>query len=376
METRILPEAFHPGQYIREEAEDRGWSPGDLAAILGYKQNIISDLYAGRRSVSTEMAKALGDAFESGAQYWLNLQSAYRLATSTKRKDSVAKKAKLYSKVPIREIIRRGWIEATKSIDVLEAEVCKFLEINNIDETNQFACAARKSDDYGMISPLQMAWLMRAKKLAESWPLKARYSKNNFSSMMSELAALRVEPEEIRKTPDILAKHGIRFLIVEPLPKAKIDGACFWLNAVSPVIVLSLRYDRIDGFWFNLAHELAHVKSEDGRTKPIVETLLVGDDAQPTEEKPKEEQEADKFAVEFLVNQEQLSDFISRHHPFYSKNSIIARSRLIGVHPGIIVGQLHHRRKIPWSNLRGMLVKIREIITATAPTDGWGKTIS
>jgi HTH-type transcriptional regulator/antitoxin HigA len=377
MEKRLVPEAFHPGEYIREEAEERGWTPSDLADILGYERNVISDVLTGRRSVSPEMAKALGDAFGTGAQVWLNLQAAYRLAISSKKDDAVAKRARLYEKAPIREMQRRGWIEQSTSVDVLEAQVCQFLEIKDIDDKVKFGFAARQSLDYrAKPNPPQLAWLMRAKKLAQALQVENRYSGRTFDAVMRGLAPLRAEPEEIREVPRVLSHHGIRFLVVEHLPKTRIDGTSFWLDRHSPVIVLSLRYDRIDWFWHTLAHELKHVRDRDGEEKPVLEIRLVGDDAQPINEKPREEEQADKFAAGFLVDQARLQDFTKRHHPLYSKRDVIGFSTLIGVHPGIVVGQLQHHGEIPYSNLRGMLVRIRSIITKTALTDGWGTTIS
>ena len=376
MEKRLLPEAFHPGEYIREEAEERGWSPSDLADILGYERNVISDLLTGRRSVSPEMAKALGDAFGTGAQVWLNLQTAYRLATSVEKDNAVARRAKLYEKAPIREMQRRGWIEGSSNVEILEAQVCQFFDIKKIGDKIPFEHAARKSTDYTRISPSQLAWLIRARNLAKAFPLKIRYSGRLFDSVMTALRPLCSEPEEIRHIPKVLLEHGIRFLIIEHLPKTKIDGACFWLNRYSPVIVLSLRYDRINWFWHTLTHELKHVKNCDGQEKPLVEMQVVGDDAQPFNEKPGEEGDADKFAAEFLVDQHALEDFINRKDPLYSKKTIFAFSKRIGVHPGIVVGQLQYRRKVPYSHFRGTLIKVRDIITATALTDGWGRTIS
>ena len=58
---------------------------------------------------------------------------------------------------------------------------------------------------------------------------------------------------------EYLAHSGIP-LVVEPhLPQTYLDGAAFLLPAGRPVIGLTLRYDRLDNFWFVLFHELAHV---------------------------------------------------------------------------------------------------------------------
>ncbi|MCK4606364.1 MAG: HigA family addiction module antidote protein [candidate division Zixibacteria bacterium] len=376
MKNKMLPEGFLPGEYIREEAEERGWTPTDLAAILGCKPNIVSDLFAGRRSISAELAKALGDAFGTGAQVWLNLQSAYRLATTSSADDAVARRARLYEKAPISDMLRRGWIEGSTNINVLEAEICRFLEIDSIDQEVVFQHAARKSTRYESLNSTQLAWLKRAKKLAEALPVEGPYSSRNFDGLLEEIEVLKYEPEELRHLPGILSKYGIRFLILEHLPKTKIDGACFWLDEQSPVIVLSLRYDRIDWFWHSLIHELSHIKNRDGLKQPVIENKMFGEGSQPTDEKPSIEKRADAFAVATLIDQNELKDFINRNHPTYSRSSIIGFSRRIGIHRGIIVGQLQHRGRVPYSHFRAMLVKIRNIITATALTDGWGKTVS
>jgi len=73
-----------------------------------------------------------------------------------------------------------------------------------------------------------------------------------------------VNPEDIRHVARVLAEAGVRFLIVEALPHTKIDGACFWLDKFSPVIVLTMRLDRMDNFWYILSHECGHIRNEDG----------------------------------------------------------------------------------------------------------------
>lgn len=92
MEKRIVAEAFHPAEYILEEAEERGWTKSDLAEILGFTRAELSNLLSGRVSISPKIVKALGDAFDTGAQVWLNLKSAYQLATSTEDDDAVSKR--------------------------------------------------------------------------------------------------------------------------------------------------------------------------------------------------------------------------------------------------------------------------------------------
>jgi len=87
------------------------------------------------------------------------------------------------------------------------------------------------------------------------------------------------------------------------------------------------------------------------------------------------EARADSEAANMLIPREQLNSFITRVGPLYSKDRINRFANRIGIHPGIIVGQLQYRKEIPYSANREMLAQVREIVIQEALTDGWGKTV-
>jgi HTH-type transcriptional regulator/antitoxin HigA len=66
-----------------------------------------------------------------------------------------------------------------------------------------------------------------------------------------------------------------------------------------------------------------------------------------------------------------MQAFIARHRPRFSKQAIYGFSELISIHPGIVVGQLQHRKAIGYSHSREMLVPVRDFVTEVAVTDGW-----
>jgi HTH-type transcriptional regulator/antitoxin HigA len=185
-----------------------------------------------------------------------------------------------------------------------------------------------------------------------------------------------LNPEDTTHVARVLAEGGVRFLIVEALPHTKIDGACFWLDKFSPVIVLTMRYDRIDNFWHVLGHECGHVKNEHGLNGDILDINLVGDDRVPYAAKSENEQIADRFAEEFLIKQSEIEDFVGRLRPAFSKERIRGFALKMNVHPGIVLGQLQFREEVGYFHSREMLVKVRNIVTKTALTDGFGQMIS
>ena len=366
------PEAFAPGEYIREELEERGWSQLDLAEILGRPPQAVNEIISGKRTITPETAQALADALGTSAQLWMNLDSAYQLARLAGRDDAVSRKARLYEIAPLKDMQKRGWIERSSSITVVESQVLDFYGINSLDQPIHLHHAARKSTDYGSITPAQLAWLYRVRNLSRDVSTTGKFSEGALSVALDELQQLKGEVEGTRKVSAVLAKAGVRFLIVAPLPNSKIDGVCLWLDENSPVIALSLRFDRIDWFWHTLMHELAHLKNGEGKEQPTLDTQLVGSDAQPFEQKMEKEKDADLFATSFLVDPSRLDNFITSVHPLYSKVKVAAFANKMHIHPGIVVGQLQHRKKIAYAHSRDFLVKVKEVVTASTLTDGWG----
>src|SRR5260370_18064795 len=135
---------MHPGAYIKEEMEERGWSQRDLAFILGCSEQAINPILNGKRGISPEMAKALGEAFDVPAEFFANLQQAYDLAQARTPDPSVAARRQMQSTYPVREMLKRGWIEQTDAA-ILELHLSRFFGKTKLDEVPHFAHAAKKS---------------------------------------------------------------------------------------------------------------------------------------------------------------------------------------------------------------------------------------
>ncbi|MGR3177231.1 MAG: helix-turn-helix domain-containing protein [Candidatus Anammoxibacter sp.] len=372
MNNRKVAEIFPPGEFIKEELEARNWSQIDLAEIIDRDPTVINSIIMGKRPINPTLAKAIGDAFGTSAQYWMNLESSYQLWQAEDADNLIPRRAKLYQIAPIKEMIKRHWLEVSGNIEVLEGRVMQFFEINALDKPIHFSHAPRKGGTEE-ISMSQMAWLYRAKQLAKAVHAK-KFSNKSFKIGLTQLKKLLHDVQGVRYVPQVLAESGIRLIILEHLPHTRIDGVAFWLNDRSPVIVLSMRYDRIDYFWYTLFHELGHVANKDGLTNVQIDSDLVGDQEKILDQKSDIEKQADLFATEFLIKKSAIDDFIVRVHPLYGKQKILGFAKRIGVHPGIVVGQLQFKKEIPWSSYRQMLDKVKHIITQSALTDGWGQT--
>jgi len=133
----------HPGDFIKEEIDSRGWSQRDLAFILGCPEQAVNMITTGKRGISSEMAKALGEAFGVPAELFSNLQSSYDLANAHDPNPDIAKRSRIQSKYPVREMIKRGWLEDTDA-SMLEAQIARFFGVSDINKVPHMACAAKK----------------------------------------------------------------------------------------------------------------------------------------------------------------------------------------------------------------------------------------
>src|SRR5262249_39398563 len=121
---------------------------------------------SGKKTITPDTARELGTAFDVHPQLFLNLDNTYRLSLAKGDLTPVARRARIYAKAPVRELIKRGWITASSDLDQLERQVCEFLEIKSLDDDPPCGFAARKSDNYAEMTTSQIAWFCRCRQIA------------------------------------------------------------------------------------------------------------------------------------------------------------------------------------------------------------------
>jgi HTH-type transcriptional regulator / antitoxin HigA len=358
-----------PGQLVREAMESRGWNQRDLAFALGTTTAAVNQILGDKRGITPDMAQALGAALDKPPEWFARIQAEWDVRQAQQPDPGVLARARILTRYPLREMLKRGWIDPDHREGTLEQQVCRFFGVQTLDDVPHLAHSGKKTD-YSDIPPQQLAWLFRVRQIAEEMhpapydPMKLREAIETFKDM-------RAAPEGVRHVPRLLAESGVRYVVVEGLPGGQIDGVCFWLNSASPVIGMSLRFDRIDNFWFVLRHECAHVLHGHGKTQAIVDVDLERPFSVSQNE---EERIANSEAADFCVSSTHIQSFYLRKNPFFSEIDVLAFSKRMKVHPGLTVGQLQRMTK-RYDLLRKHLIKVRSYLANSMMMDGWGDVV-
>lgn len=368
-QVRVFPSS----KYIKDELKARGWTQADLGFVLGRAPSEITSLMAGRKRLSPEIAQELGIAFGQGPDYWLGLDNAYRLSQTEYVDEAVVLRSKLFS-YPIKDMQKRGWIAETLDIGELEAELKRFLGVDKLEadvplEASYelpFAASFKRTMKEASLNNAEKAWVARARQLAKALPVVGKFDESKVETLERDLRRFAAKSQAVHRVPELLTKYGIRYVVVEPLPRVQIDGAAFWLESSSPVIAMSLRFDNIGSFWYTLMHEVAHIKYKDAFSFDNLESLPADDDA---------EVRASKEAAHLLVPEEELETFIKTYSPRYTEARINNLATKLQIHPGIIVGQLQHRKELSYAAHHKLMARVRELATTIAFTDGWNHPV-
>ncbi|MDP8209739.1 MAG: ImmA/IrrE family metallo-endopeptidase [Candidatus Stygibacter australis] len=183
------------------------------------------------------------------------------------------------------------------------------------------------------------AWVAGCRRIADEEILNSNYKPENKSKIINQLKALTKFDSGPKLALELLQKEGIHVIILSHLPRTYLDGAVFPAKDGNPVIALTLRYDRIDNFWFTLFHELGHVflhlNSDDDKACYLDDLEMIAD--------IEEEKSADLFASENLIQDEYLEKASLLTN--YSTEKVIDFANKYDIHPSIVAGRIRYINK-------------------------------
>jgi HTH-type transcriptional regulator / antitoxin HigA len=338
-EEKHVPMGFpSPLAAIEFRLEQAGLTPRDLIPFIGSRAK-VSEVLSGKRSLTMPMARALHEHFGIPAAVLLQQPGAdFDSGLETLEWD----------RFPLKAMAKLGWIPAARNLRArAEALVRDLIQRAGgpaaagamLYRKSHQARANAKTDPYAL-----KAWCWKvlgdANKERPSVPYRPGTVTLEFLRQLAQLSWLEEGP---RLAKELLAKHGIPLVTVQHLPRTYLDGAALRLADETPVIGLTLRYDRLDNFWFCLLHELAHVGRHmdmDGQAAFVDDLTLR--DVQGARDDPREIQ-ADEWAEEALVPRAIWESSAVREQP--TAMSVISLANALKVHPAIVAGRIRHEHR-------------------------------
>lgn len=241
------------------------------------------------------------------------------------------------NRYPFKQMFRRRWFpefngslnEAAKQSATLIANLFQKAGIENIQQA--LTRRSIRSVTNFNLDALN-GWYARVIIKAREQNLDTFFDKNIVSeSWLKQLASFSVEENGPEKAIQHIKNHGIRVVIEPQIEGTYLDGAALLVDKIYPVIALTLRYDRLDNFWFVLFHELAHIILHLG-----VRLDTIFDDLDSNIEGI--ESEADKYALNVSIPDSIWKKSLVRFSP--SNETIINQAKSLKIHPALIAGRI------------------------------------
>jgi len=356
-ESRVVPQTLpNPVDAIRFRMEQADLKPADLIPYIGSRSR-VSEILSGKRQLTLEMVRALEAGLGIPAKVLIRKPD---LDDSSEFQN--------WDNRLVTEMEARGYFgnDSLKKHGSQELLRNFFLPIG---APAQIVGMLRKS--HYRSSPLTdkralAVWAAYVVKKAKKIKASKKYEHGAIDlSFMQKLVKLSTEENGPVLAQEHLVKKGI-ILVIEPhFPKTHLDGATILINKDSPIIGLTLRYDRLDNFWFTLMHELAHIALHYDLGISLFYDEIEGIKAVDIDGK---EKAADELAEESILPSAKWEISPARLIPSSMAANSLAKE--IGVHIALIAGQIRHKgNKYVYLNKIVNEVKIRKYF----PNEKWNK---
>ena len=323
-----------PVEAVKFRMTEQGLRQADLVPYFGSRSR-VSEFLSRQRPLTVGMIRLLSAGLGISAE--VLVQETPAVASNEEAKgDDID-----WSLFPVKEMIKRGWIHVDKRrIDSAKAADLARAFVEKAMGGARMGVLARRTVKGDAFAPEAIcaltAWQARVlqKDTEPSYCPRGPFRIDKLSeSFFRELAAFSPLEDGPLRAVDFLRDVGIAVVVEEHLAKTKLDGAAMLSASGVPVIGLTLRFDRLDNFWFTLMHECAHVWKHLSRPGDVILDRLV--DAESTETI---EKEANRIARDILISRAHWRSASVRQMP--TKAGIVSFAREQGIHPAIVAGRL------------------------------------
>lgn len=348
--------AIPPGETIKDELDFLNMSQKEFADRLGMAAKTVNQIINGIAPITYETAIKLENVLGIPSSTWNNLEAEYReilikIADAEKKEEEW----KICEKLPYKDMMKKFWIKESKDELEIINEMKSFFSVaslkllNNVNGVFNYydkmtsSALFRKVNDKEICEYSMSAWIRKGEIEANKIETEV-FSKEKLLDNITDMKKLSLEnkKENIEKLKEICSKCGIVLVIIPHLKKIYVDGVSKWLSKDKALIILSNRGKKIDKFWFNFFHEIAHLLNHNKKDLFI--------NAEETHEL-EIEKEANNYARDILISKEEFKNI---KNLTLTKENILKLSKNLQIHPSIIVGRVQYEGLIKYSELNSL----------------------
>jgi len=321
----------------------REMTPDMLAKCMGRDASVVHGLLSGSIAIDKPLAGLLSKCVGGSPSFWTTRQSQFEQDLNRAAEAMSIDKGKSWLRtLPIKAMVTSGWIPASKETrDTIKTSLAYF-DVTDPDEWRerytefQNLFRYRASPAFETKLGALAAWLRQAEIQANamtcaSWDAAGLRARLGGMRALTKATNLDYVLPRLRA---LCAEVGVAIVFLRAPTGCRASGATRFLSPSKAMIVLSFRYLSDDQFWFSFFHEIAHLLLHGNGA-----TFVDGEAAEPSEK----EAEANAFSAGVLIPADRQDELMTVRGRF---RDVIRFAVSIGVSPGIVAGQMQHRKLI------------------------------
>ena len=280
-------------------------------------------------------------------QTWLNLQNVYDVKVAEiaeERELEEGSEKEICELIDFKYFKEKGYVPDKRySLKEKIVELRKILGVASLENLTSFNHLVsyrntRKFTTKSIVNSNIMLELA-SKKARDTTTIKL--NRRKLERRLPALRKLTRQDPEIfpQRLYDILLDCGVVLVGLPALPNANLNGATKKFSNGSALLLLTDRNKASDIFWFSLFHEIGHILEND-----------FSSDEGNSESYLRSEEQADRFAKDFLIRPEDYQAFVETGN--FDKTDILRFSEEIDIHPSVVLGRLQNEGILGFDRFR------------------------
>ena len=352
--------AFHPGFYIEEIIEELEMTQEEFAKRLDVSAKTISKLINAQIPLSDILASKISIMLGISAETLINLQKTYDLKVlEIEKAQKLNAQKEVAKEIDYNYFVQNKILSAAKNIEEKIENLCAYLKVSDLsllknpDLLASFRTSVQTVTEKNVINA--NVWLQTAINFGLNKTVEP-FDEKKLKAAIPEIRAMTLmHPKDfLPKLEKIFRECGVAFVLLPSLKNCGVNGVVKWYGD-KVVLAINDRNSYADTFWFSLFHEIGHILQQKKKKVIINDKALsqTGEDL---------EKEADQFARDVLLPQDEYEAFLNCGPNGITYNRICFFAQRMGIHPGIIIGRLQHDGHIHFSRFTEKRVKYQIIM--------------